>query len=451
MAGKSKGAGKPPSTDEPIVSGELFHLEDELQAHREATSARLESMEVSLEAKLQESLNSSLATFQLQLLAELKQMGVFTPKDPPIQPHTFTGSTVIAQADGSVRFGTIPPFSASSSTMARSEGNNSNVCSQQQFTDDLGLSNVGGCVRNKPKLQVEGLRNFSHAAQTFTTVPNSHIFGGTASQFAQQSGRESQQLGNSNFPIFNVHQNIPKPMYAGGSCPANLNPFSMSYSGPHPSTSFSFQNNSHSFITSSQYPSTAPHMTQMSNVNTTASQLHQSHTNFPNHNNQFFTSQHLSPPPSPTGPHNHNLPTMKQMRLEFQTFSGGDPIEWLNKADQYFEFYQIPEERKLSIATMHISDKAADRWYMFRHEFPNTWQGLSDLLMREFSCYNRSEYQAALARMNQTGSVDNYMDEFTKLSRRAPGFSPELLVSFFVGGLREEIRWNVHALKPKTL
>lgn len=61
------------------------------------------------------------------------------------------------------------------------------------------------------------------------------------------------------------------------------------------------------------------------------------------------------------------------MRLDFSVFNEGDPLEWLNKAEQYYELYQIPNDKKLSIATMHLADKASDRWYMFRHEFPNSW------------------------------------------------------------------------------
>lgn len=146
-----------------------------------------------------------------------------------------------------------------------------------------------------------------------------------------------------------------------------------------------------------------------------------------------------------------NLPTMRQMKLDFQVFESGDPVEWLNKADQYFELYQVLEEKKVAIASMHLSGKAADIWYMFKHEFPSTWQGLANLMMREFGSFNRSDYQAALAKMTQVGSVEEYKTQFTKLSRRAPGFSPELLLSCFVGGLKDDIRTDVKAQKPKTL
>lgn len=71
--------------------------------------------------------------------------------------------------------------------------------------------------------------------------------------------------------------------------------------------------------------------------------------------------------------------------------------------------------------------------------------------MREFRGYNTSDYQAVLGRMTQVGNVENYMEQFTKLSRRVPGFSQQALLSFFIGGLRSDIRANVKALKPKSL
>lgn len=62
---------------------------------------------------------------------------------------------------------------------------------------------------------------------------------------------------------------------------------------------------------------------------------------------------------------------------------------------------------------------------MFRYEFPPTWRGLADLLMRECSTHNVIDYQAARAKMSQTGIVEQYIDQFTRLSRRASGYTPQ--------------------------
>lgn len=172
---------------------------------------------------------------------------------------------------------------------------------------------------------------------------------------------------------------------------------------------------------------------------------------------------HNPPPPPPYQPYYPNhirqeppeidpfLPTMKQMRLDFTNFGGGDPLQWLNEAEQYFELYQIPEGRKVSIAAMHLIDDAADVWHLFKHQYPGTWQGFAELLMREFGAHNRTDCQAALAKLSQTGTVTEFKSQFNKLSRRAGGFSDDLLLACFVGGLKDDIKVDVRAMRPTSL
>lgn len=71
---------------------------------------------------------------------------------------------------------------------------------------------------------------------------------------------------------------------------------------------------------------------------------------------------------------------------------------------------------------------------MFRHEFLNTWQGLANLLIK----------------MHHTGSVEDYKTQFTKLSRSVTGFSADLLLACFIGGLKDDIRMDVKAQRPRT-
>lgn len=72
-------------------------------------------------------------------------------------------------------------------------------------------------------------------------------------------------------------------------------------------------------------------------------------------------------------------------------------------------------------------------------------------MMREFGSHNRTDCQAALAKLSLTGTVSEFKSQFNKLSRRAGGFSDDLLLACFVGGLKEDIRVDVRALRPATL
>lgn len=128
---------------------------------------------------------------------------------------------------------------------------------------------------------------------------------------------------------------------------------------------------------------------------------------------------------------------MKQMRLDFPIFSGEDPVDRVNKAEQFFQLYQIHEDRRITIAAMHLVGNAANIWQLYLQDNPASWTGLVGLLMRQFGATNKMDHQAALARLSQTSSVTVYRDQFTKLSCRATGFSPKLRLACFVRGLKE--------------
>ncbi|PRQ37124.1 putative retrotransposon gag domain-containing protein [Rosa chinensis] len=68
---------------------------------------------------------------------------------------------------------------------------------------------------------------------------------------------------------------------------------------------------------------------------------------------------------------------------------------------------------------MNLTDDAADVWHLFKHHYPNTWQGFSDLLMKEFGLQTRAKCQAALFKLSQNGSVADFKSKFNKLARRA--------------------------------
>lgn len=72
-------------------------------------------------------------------------------------------------------------------------------------------------------------------------------------------------------------------------------------------------------------------------------------------------------------------------------------------------------------------------------------------MMREFGSHNRTDCQAAFAKLLQTGTVIEFKSQFNKLSRIAGGLSDDLLLAYFVGGLKEDIRVDVHAMRPTSL
>lgn len=96
------------------------------------------------------------------------------------------------------------------------------------------------------------------------------------------------------------------------------------------------------------------------------------------------------------------------MRLDFPIFNGDDPVDWLNKVEQFFQLYHIPYDRRITTAAMHLVRNAANLWQLYLQDNLPSWIGLVDLLMTHFGANNKIDHQATLARISQTGSVTAY-------------------------------------------
>lgn len=460
---RQKGGGNPPP---PPASGELGNLEFDFLVLRDETTAKI--------GEIQSSLVDFRTQLRAELLEEFRQLRLATSTQEGIRDQT------------SLQFGTVPsPIRPSlsgdttSSTAVVSEGNKSSNLNHTSlnlahhevilgYTSEINAGSVDVTTamissdvvvsRANSREDLRGLMS-----ESMPQMKSKEVMGGTSggsvngmqtyhaftqpTHYFQHSNFGSQPFNACTGPLHS-HNNQVQPLYNHVPLSGNnpLDPFIMTYTGPYSAPA--------SFPCHASLPFAVPAYLHSHGFNqgNSGAPIYAT-TTTPVQQQPYFQPLH-----APAYSHGQqvpyvdlNLPTMRQMKLDFNVFSGGDPVEWLNKADQYFELYQIPEERKLSIATMHLADKASDRWHMFRHEFPNTWYGLADLLMREFAGYNKADYQASLAKMSQTGSVEQYVEQFTKLSRRAPGFSQDLLLSCFIGGLKDDIRIDVKSQKPRTL
>ena len=55
---------------------------------------------------------------------------------------------------------------------------------------------------------------------------------------------------------------------------------------------------------------------------------------------------------------NHNLPhplfQVRNVKLDFPRFDGSEVLQWIFKAEQFFDYYNTPDPQRLTIATIHI-------------------------------------------------------------------------------------------------
>ena len=146
----------------------------------------------------------------------------------------------------------------------------------------------------------------------------------------------------------------------------------------------------------------------------------------------------------------------KIAKLEFPRFSGDDPSEWFNRVNQFFEFQNTPEAQKVSLASYHLEGEANQWWQWIRRTFQEegrvlSWMNFEDKLWARFGPSECEDFDEALSRISQVGSLRDYQREFEHLGNRVQGWTQRALVGTFMGGLRSDISDGIRMFKPQTL
>ena len=158
------------------------------------------------------------------------------------------------------------------------------------------------------------------------------------------------------------------------------------------------------------------------------------------------------PPPPPTPLHASSAPYRHHMKLEVPRFDGHDPLGWIFKISQFFDYQGIPDHERLTVASFYMEGPALS-WYqwMCRNGFFPSWPAMLQALESRFAPSFYDDPQGALFKLQQTGSVSEYLTDFERLANRTLGLPPSCLLSCFVSGLIPELRREVQALRPMSL
>ncbi|KAL5758694.1 hypothetical protein ACOSP7_021305 [Xanthoceras sorbifolium] len=141
-----------------------------------------------------------------------------------------------------------------------------------------------------------------------------------------------------------------------------------------------------------------------------------------------------------------------QLKLSFSKFGREDPVEWIYKAEQYFEFKNINPTHHVQLASFHLEGITL-QWHRRITKFrgPLTWKEFTKALLTHFDSIEYDKPSEALTRLKQTSTVVAYQEAFKKLSHRVDGLSEEFLVGCFVASLKDEICLDIKVKNPSTL
>ncbi|KAA8536794.1 hypothetical protein F0562_029272 [Nyssa sinensis] len=164
---------------------------------------------------------------------------------------------------------------------------------------------------------------------------------------------------------------------------------------------------------------------------------------------QQGSSHHPHATPSAAG-YNHSPPS--SLKLQFPKFNGEDPMGWIYKAEQYFEYQGIRADQRVQLASFHLEGIAL-QWHRWHTKFqePPTWEELTKAILLRFGPTEFEDPSEALSHLKQTTTVVTYQEAFERLSHRVDKLPETFLIGCFIAGLRDDIRLDVKIKQPRTL
>jgi hypothetical protein len=112
--------------------------------------------------------------------------------------------------------------------------------------------------------------------------------------------------------------------------------------------------------------------------------------------------------------------------------------------------------QKVSLASYHLEGEANQWWQWIRRTFQEegrvlSWINFEGELWARFGPSKCEDFDEALSRIRQEGSLRDYQREFERLGNRVRGWTQRALVGTFMGGLKRDISDGIRMFKPQTL
>lgn len=128
------------------------------------------------------------------------------------------------------------------------------------------------------------------------------------------------------------------------------------------------------------------------------------------------------------------------MKLELPRLFGDDPYGWFAMAEEFLEYYEVEPHHRVAVAGMHLGGDAALwlHWHKVRYGY-SSWAQFTEMLLQHFGPGDSMDFNMALSHIAKSGSVEEYVALFIKLSCRAPNWSDAQLMRVLIGGLKEDL------------
>ncbi|XP_071933266.1 uncharacterized protein [Coffea arabica] len=122
----------------------------------------------------------------------------------------------------------------------------------------------------------------------------------------------------------------------------------------------------------------------------------------------------------------------KLPKIDLPIFDGGNPKEWIRKANKYFKIHGIEDEMKAEVAELYFRDRA-DIWFhgVFYGREAIPWEELTTALCIRFGEGKPEEAIEEFNKLAQAGSVADYLKRFEMLKALVMPSLPHLSDSYY--------------------
>lgn len=141
---------------------------------------------------------------------------------------------------------------------------------------------------------------------------------------------------------------------------------------------------------------------------------------------------------------------------DFPKFNGDAPRIWLKRCTSYFELYRVPPHSWVTTASLYMEGLAAMWLQAYRQTHPGmSWTTFRAAAEEKFGTEESEVQMDRLLQLKQTGSVQEYKQQFETsmyhLLSLDPSLSPKFFVSQFLLGLKDELRLGVRLQSPTSI
>jgi hypothetical protein len=124
--------------------------------------------------------------------------------------------------------------------------------------------------------------------------------------------------------------------------------------------------------------------------------------------------------------------------------------------EQFFEYLDTVENQKVAMVAYHLEGEANQWWQWLRRTLQGegqviSWEKFQEELWARFRPSICEDFDEALSKIKQVGTLRDYQREFEKLGNKVQGWTQKALVGTLMGGPKTKISEGIRMFKPQSL